>query len=72
VIDPNMCTPSTGSTRYVAADDLMLGDVVRRVGRPLQVGIVLGMDGDVALVRWYANGPVDRRHRSLLQRRTDR
>jgi hypothetical protein len=57
---------------YVHADELQLGDVVRRVGRPLQVGLVCGLDGDVALVRWYMNGPLDRRHKALLQRRADR
>lgn len=62
------------SPAFVPADvaDLRAGDVVRRVGRPLQVGIVQGLEGDVALVRWYADGPTDRRHIALLQRRTDR
>jgi hypothetical protein len=54
---------------FTSAQDVEPGDAVRRVGHPLRVGIVLGREGDVALVRWYANGPADRRHVSLLQRR---
>lgn len=59
---------------FVAADvrDLRAGDAVRRLGRPLEIGMVQGLDGDVVLVRWYANGPIDRRHVAHLQRRTDR
>jgi hypothetical protein len=47
----------------------MLGDAVRRVGRPLEVGRVVGLEGDLVKVRWYAEGPIDRRHIELLQRR---
>lgn len=56
----------------VAIVDIALGDVFRRVGRPLEVGIVLGIEEEVIVVRWYANGPHDRRHFKLLQRRVDR
>ncbi len=63
--------PSGIDSYFIRADDLMLGDVVRRVGHPMRVGVVLGTEGDVVLVRWYKDGPVDRRHKALLQRRVD-
>lgn len=62
------------SPPYVAVEPgaVELGDVVRRVGRPLQVGVVQGTEGELVLVRWAPGGPVDRRHHALLQRRVDR
>ncbi len=57
------------SPAFVPAENLVPGDVVRRVGCPLQVGIVFGIEGDVAIIRWRACGPFDRRNVALLQKR---
>ena len=56
---------------YVAPTELMLGDVVRRVGGSMQVGVVVGFSDDVVLVKWHPAGAVDRRHRLALQRRLE-
>lgn len=59
---------------YVAIDpdDLELGDVVRRNGDGIRIGVVVGVRGEHVLVRWRKDGPIDRRHHKLLQRRADR
>ena len=49
--------------------DLRLGDVVRRAGRPLRVGIVHGVDGEDVLVRWSPAAMPTRHHYSALERR---
>lgn len=58
---------------YVPArtSDLYLGDVVRRAGHPMRIGHVRGLEGDVVLVQWFKDGPIDRRHVTHLQRRID-
>lgn len=55
----------------VSMSNIHLGDVVRRVGRPMVIGYVVGLEDENLLIRWSLNGPIDKRHHMTLQRRLD-
>lgn len=51
--------------------DARLGDVVRRAGHPLRIGIVRGVVGEGVLVRWAPAAKPTLHHFATLERRLD-